>query len=112
MSSKRDDFSSYKSIDSLIELADGSKIKIIGQGELVRRSQNSLVSSRAYHAPSMEGILISLGSLFLDGYDLIRDGNDIRVIKDGRTLLYGSIVDRVFKLELQFGELDIPTSTD
>ncbi|KAG0143938.1 hypothetical protein CROQUDRAFT_672638 [Cronartium quercuum f. sp. fusiforme G11] len=44
MTSRRDYFSSYEPYDSLVEIADGTKIKVIGQGEVIGQSQDSVIS--------------------------------------------------------------------
>lgn len=108
MTSNIEDFSSYTPKQSTVSLADGSIINIIGEGSIYGTSNGVLNTFHAYHVPKVNGTLISLGKLMLEGCSLISKGSKFTVIKNQNPILYGSICNGVLELDLTIDSLVMP----
>lgn len=112
MTSNIEDFSTYSPKRSTVSLADGSVINIIGEGTIYGTSNGAINSFHAFHVPKVNGTLISLGKLMLEGCSLISKGSNFTVSKNETPILYGSICDGVLELDLTIDLPVIPTLLD
>lgn len=112
MTSNIEDFSLYSLKRSTFSLADGSVINIIGEGTIYGCSNGAVNAFHAYHVPKVNGTLISLGKLMLEGCLLISKGSKFSVIKNDNPILYGSICDGVLELDLTIDLLATPIHID
>lgn len=112
MTSNLEDFSTYFPKKSTVSLADGSVIDIIGEGTVHGSSNGSFNSFHAYHVPKVDGTLISLGKLMLEGCSLISKDSKFTVIKNDHPISYGSIRDGVLELDLLIDLLVTPILID
>lgn len=100
MTSNFNDFATYTPKNATVSLADGSVIDIIGEGTMFGKSNGSFITFYAYHVPKVNGTLISLGKLLLEGCSLKSDGSHFTVVKDNSNFLHGVIRDSVLELDL------------
>lgn len=70
LTADRQNFTSYQTMDSVVTLADGSVIKIVGVGDVMYHSKESKLLLRCFHVPTVEGTLISFGTLVNEGCQL------------------------------------------
>jgi hypothetical protein len=96
-------FSLYKSIKSLVEIADGQTVPIIGSGYVhIKNSNGDVHAFKAVHVPSLSHPLISFGRLFLKNCALVRLSNDEFAIKDPTsnfTIFDGKVRGKVFNIQ-------------
>lgn len=100
MTSDFNDFATYTPKNATVSLADGSVINIIGEGTMFGKSNGSFLTFHAYHVPKVNGTLISLGKLLLEGCSLKSDGSHFTVVKEDSNILHGTIRDSVLELDL------------
>jgi hypothetical protein len=95
-------FSSYKLIKSLVKIADGQTVPIIGSGYVhIRNNDGGVHAFKAVHVPSLSHPLISFGRLYLKNCVLVRLSNDEFAIKDPTstfTIFDGKVRGKVFTI--------------
>jgi hypothetical protein len=93
---------SYKTIKSLVKIADGQTVPIIGSGYVhVRNNHGGVHAFKAVHVPSLSHPLISFGQLYIKDCALVCLSNNKFAIKDptlATTLFDGKLQGKVFTI--------------
>lgn len=95
-------FKTYSSHVEDVSLADGTVIKMEGQGSVdLKDTQSQLSLSNCLHIPSLAHNLISLSYLVKKGFQLYYIGNDkFEVRKDNQKVFSGFIQNGIFVLNV------------
>ncbi|PLW07246.1 hypothetical protein PCANC_28159 [Puccinia coronata f. sp. avenae] len=95
-------FLSYKPMKSLVEIADGQTVPIVGSGYVqIKNFSGGIHAFKAVHVPSLSHPLISFGRLWLKGCSIVRVSTDKFSILDPTstiTLFDGIVKGKVFSI--------------
>ncbi|KNZ55548.1 hypothetical protein VP01_2653g7 [Puccinia sorghi] len=101
---KKEYFSSYKSISSQIEIANGNSLKVEGSGYVQLNNGHGSSIKMALHVPQIIQPLISSGQLFCKGCTIqkadLSDFNSSKfVVVDLHIILQGKVKNNIFALD-------------
>ncbi|KNZ57015.1 uncharacterized protein VP01_2261g1 [Puccinia sorghi] len=102
MLSKSSKFNHYKPCHTFIELADRNTLKSVEEGYIqLLEGDGSIIQLKALHIPQLAGTLISFGRLFIQGCNLVRNGNStFNMVEDSITLLLTEVIDGTCNVKL------------
>lgn len=113
---KSSKFNHYKPCHTFIELADRNTLKSVEEGYIqLLEGDGSIIQLKALHIPQLAGTLISFGRLFIQGCNLVRNGNStFNMVEDSITLLLTEFIDGTCNVKLvqsPQGQSFTPSST-
>ncbi|KAI7959986.1 hypothetical protein MJO29_005054 [Puccinia striiformis f. sp. tritici] len=104
----KNDFAGYIKGKSLVSIADGKSIPILGSGYVrIRNAMGHLHTFKALHVPDLSTPLLSFGRLFLKNCDLVRDSPTEFSMVDCQSqvkLFTGVIVGKIFAISGDIAE--------
>ncbi|PLW54824.1 hypothetical protein PCANC_05705 [Puccinia coronata f. sp. avenae] len=97
-----ENFSSYKPMKSLVEIANGKTVPIVGSGYVqIKNSLGKTHTFKAVHVPSLSHPLISFGRLFIKNCSLVQLSTDEFSLQDSSsstTIFTGQVKGKVFSI--------------